>query len=266
MPINPPVSVNPTPYTALDIVKDAMIEIGMLSPGEEPDGESGQWAFRKLNYLLDYWAAQDIYVYSDQFVLYNLVVGLSPHTIGPGDGTTPATFTVAQRPVTIESAAIVLQNSNTPVDIPIPVVDDMWWAQTRLKTMQSPIPTHLYYSADWPNGSLYFWPVPDAQYQVRLEYWTLLSQFVAINDPLGGPNSAASLPPAYRSALMLTLAESLQPGAGKSPNPALSLMAAKARGALTQNNAQSPRIATYDSGMPQNDKHTRFNFLDGTPW
>jgi hypothetical protein len=266
MPINPPVSVNPTPYTASDIVRDAMIEVGMIAPGEVPDGDSGQWAFRKLNYLLDHWAAQDLYVYSNSFNLFNLVVGLSPHTIGPGDGVTPATFTVEQRPVRIESAAIVLDSNGLPVDIPIPIEDDDWWAENRLKTLQSQIPTHLYYSADWPNGSLYFWPVPNAQYQVRLQYWTLLRQFASIDHPLGGPNSAASLPPAYRSALMLTLAETLQPGARQSANPALSMMAAKAREAITQNNAPSPRISTAGAGMPSNDRHTRFNFLTGQPW
>jgi hypothetical protein len=177
VPINPPVSVNPTPYTALDIVKDAMIEVGMLSPGEEPDGESGQWAFRKLNYVMDWFSAQFPYAYNVEFTEYELVANLSPHTIGPGDGTTPATFTVEQRPIRIESAAIVLEQNGVNVDLPIPVEDDDWWAQNRIKDLTSTLPTHLYYSPNWPNGNLFFWPIPTVANGVRLETWVLLHQF-----------------------------------------------------------------------------------------
>src|SRR5258708_17354500 len=116
MPVNPQVPQAPQTYNALDIIADAMIEIGMLSPGEENnlDADSAQWAFRKLNYLLDVWAAKRQYVWASTFAQFNLVANLSPHTIGPNN----ATFAVNQRPVRIESWALILNTSATPVDLP----------------------------------------------------------------------------------------------------------------------------------------------------
>ena len=205
MPTIPPVTQNPTPYTALDICTDAAIEVGLISPGEVLDGDTGQWILRKLNYLINYWAAGEQYVYSKQFLLYTLVPNLSPHTIGPGgpdsnppNNQIPATFPLDARPVLLESAAVVLSQGGTDIDVPIPVEDDDWWAQNRIKNLTSTIPTHVYYSEDWPNGSLYFWPIPTVANQVRLEVWTPLREFQAINDPIGGPLQAASMPQAYQ--------------------------------------------------------------------
>jgi hypothetical protein len=265
MPVNPQVSNPPKPITFLDIATDAMIEVGLLQPGDPLDAEVTQWVFRKANYLLDEWSAQEIFVYSKSFQLFTLVPNLAVHTIGPGTSQTPATFPVGQRPVRIESAAIVLP-SGGGVDIPIPVEDDDWWAETRLKGLASTLPTHLYYSADLLNGSLYFWPIPTVANQVRLELWSLLSQFVAVDDPIDGPGGNGVLPPAYRNALMLSLAETIQPGSQKEENSALTRNAARARSALIGNNSPAPRIETQDAGMPRSETRGRFNFLTGKPW
>lgn len=235
-------------YQILDVITDALIEIGLLSPGEQTnlDPDLGQWALRKANYLLDNWASQRKYVYASTFQAFNLTAGLSPHTIGPNN----ATFAWNQRPVKIESWALVLNTGPTAVDLPHrPTRDKDWWAMQRVKTLQSNIPTDMYYEPDSPNGSCYFWPVPNAAYPVRMELWTLVSQYLTINDPIDGPGGAGILPPAYRSALMLTLAETLQTGGAKSPNPMLSQMAQAARTAVFGNNSQSPRSATSDAGM-----------------
>src|ERR1035437_7931772 len=114
MPNLPPLDPAPLTYVVQDIIADALAEIGMLSPGESPDGETAQWAFRKINYLLDYWSAQKNYVYKKTFETYTLVPGLSPHTIGPAPG---ATFQVRQRPVKIISAPVILNNVTPNIEI-----------------------------------------------------------------------------------------------------------------------------------------------------
>jgi hypothetical protein len=238
--------------TAQDIITDSLIESGIIAPGETPDGDVAQWALRKLNYLISVWQAQQFYVFSYSFDLYTLVANLSPHTIGPAASSPAPTFStgVQPRPVRVESAAQILNNSGTLVDLPINIRDAAWWAAQQTKEITTNVVTDLYYDPTNPIGSLYFWPVPNAQSQVRLQLWQTVSQFADITDPIGGPGGPGTLPQAYDAALMLTLAESLLPGAAREAHPVLIAAALAARAAVFGNNAKSPRMMTQDWGMP----------------
>jgi hypothetical protein len=263
MPVNPAINPALKTYAFLDIAIDAMIEVSLLSPGEPSDADITQWVFRKANYLLDEWAAQGTFVYSVGFQRFQLVPNLSPHTIGAGTPTLAANFPVAQRPVDIESASILLPGTNGQfVDTPLAVEDDDWWAQNPLKGQISSLPTHLYYSADNPNGNCYFWPISSVAFQTRLRLWSLLAQFSSVNDPIDGPGGSGILPPAYRQAIMLTLAEQI----GGKPDPTLSERARKARAAIMGNNMLAPRIRTDGGGIPSSGQRKRFNFLTREPW
>jgi len=251
-------------YRCLDILTDALIEIGALAPGEQAGADEAQWAFRKLNYLLDVWAARKNYVYSNTFNTYVLVPGLSPHTIGPNG----ATYNVTQRPVKVEAATIILNNVNPNVEVPLKIRDEKWWMdEVTIKALQTSQPTDLFYSPDWPNGSLYFWPVPDTNYGVRLMVWGILAQFQAITDPIGGPGGSTTIPPAYRAAMMLSLAEDMLPGSKRDANQVLLTKAAQARMAVFGNNTPVPRTSTQDSGVPGPDNSTKqsnFNYKSRT--
>lgn len=264
----------PLAYTIGDIITDAFIEIGAVAPGEQPSADEAQWGLRKSNYLADIWQAQEKYVWSYAFSLYTLVANLSPHTIGP-DPTAPAvtpvpTFSTGEqpRPVRIVSAAQLLPggSGSGSTDLLINIRDNKWWADQQVKDITTNVVTDLFYDPTSPLGSLYFWPVPNAQAQVRLQFWQTVSQFDAITDPIGGPGGPGTLPPAYRAAFMLTLAELLCPGAKIEPSDVLKSAALAARYALFGNNAKSPRMSTRDSGMPgagRSGKRGDFNWESG---
>lgn len=244
------------PLNWLSVVTNALIEAEWLSPYDTAQAEDAQFVLGKINDLLDTWSAEERYVYAKLFSLFNLTPGLSPHTIGPGNG---ATFALSARPVRIDGCTIVLPNTNgTSTDVPVNTTRDAdWWNFVRIKNLQSQIPTDLYYEPDVPNGSMFFWPVPNFAYQVRVESWQAISQVANLQQAL-------TLPPAYRKAITLTIAEELS--GPRSGDQKLAEKAAAAREAVWGNNAKSPTLSTAQAGMPGQPNHTRFNFLDGTPW
>ena len=261
MPITPPGNETPIGYTISDLCTAALIETGAVSPGDTPEPDLLQWAFSKANDVFDVWSALREYVYSYQFLIFTFAANVNPVLLGPSP---LANWYVPQRPVRLESAALIL-NQGIAVDLPMNVRDKDWWALNQVKNIQTNIPTDVYPDYTYPDATLYFWPVINVSDQVRLQVWTNLGQFAQITDPLGGPGGPNTLPPALRTALKLTLAETLLPGLNRPPNPVLVANALKARSAFTQNNNKPPRITTQDSGMPQRSTGTRgdFNYFTG---
>jgi len=207
-----------------------------------------------LNQQLDYWSARGCYSWTTTFTTWTLTPGHQPHLIGPN--LSPPDFTVNQRPVGIRSASLMLNDSSPEVDIPINIRDNAWWAQQRVKSITSTIPTDLYYEPDVAVGQLWFWPVPDVGYGVRLEGMVTLQQFQTLTDCFIAPQ-------AYLAAITLTLAEELSDIWGTTAPPNLARRALKARDALQSNNFLAPRIASADWGTdsrPGGD----FSYLTGT--
>lgn len=243
--------------TVLDIITDALIEIEAYGADEPvisaPDAQRG---LRILNRELDAWAARKAYVYAVTFPTYTLTPGHFPHLIGPG--LTAPDFEAVQRPVRVEGANLILNTSNPSVDTPIAIRDEAWWLNQRIKTLQSTVPTDLYYAAAWPNGELNLWPVPNFAYGLRLELWALISQFATIN-------LAFSLPPGYRKAIVLTLAVRCCRAWGRPLRPDLVEDARQARSDIQTNNIKSPRIASADYGTAGSSQGRRgsFNYYSG---
>ncbi len=246
------------PVPVLNLITNALIEAEWLAQGEIPNPEDAAFALSKLNDISDTMAAEEKFVSANIFELFTLVPNLSPHTIGPAGNPAP-TFPVLYRPVKlVEPAAIVLLNTDgTTTDLPIAVEDAQWWAEVRVKNQTSSIPQAVYFEPDWPLGSLYFWPIPTTNYQVRLQFWTQVAQFASTQTQF-------SMPPGFREYLTLRLAQKL----GGPRTAELTILANQAESSITQNNAQSPRMNTAVAGIPQSNQggRTDFNFLTGEPW
>lgn len=241
----------------LDICTDALFENGAYGIDTPVlSAADGALALRVLNRRLDAWAALKRYAYNITFPQFTLTPNHQPHLIGPN--LVAPDFAAAQRPVRIEGAALVLNNVTPNVDVPLNIRDDAWWKDERVKSIATTTPTDLYYSPDWPSGSLWLWPVPTFAYGLRLEVWGLISQFVKLSDVF-------SLPPGYKRALVLTLAEDLCRPFGRPPMPDLIAAAKEARADLQTNNIKSPRIASADHGASgsQGGRRSTFNYYSG---
>lgn len=240
------------PFTALNLCEDAAREIGVFGEGNSLQPADANFFLGVFNRLLDNWNAERAAVYASAFNTFTLTAGLSPHTIGP----TGATFTMAVRPVSLTGASLILSGGSLPIYQSLTVRDAQWWAAQTVPTLSTSIPTDVYYQPDWPLGKLYFWPVPSTAYQVDLETRVLLAQ-VALGTTI-------DLPPGYRDALTLTVAEQSCRAFGRPVTPDLAKSAATSRARIFANNDVTPKLVTQDSGMPSG-QGSYFNWRSGLP-
>lgn len=250
------------PISWLDFIADALVEVGAYAPGDVIASPVLDVCVRRLNYLINEWEALRRYAYNVNFALYTLTPYHSPTLIGPGLAPPDfATANVSPRPPRLVGCNLVLNNTNPSTDLIVNVRDDAWWLSNSVKSITSTTPTDVYYSPDFPNGSLYFWPIPTVAYQVRLEVWVSVGEVDP--DTLGVTN--VIIPQAYALAMMLTLAERICRPLGRDIPASLSADAARARAALESNNISSPRIASADVGTGVRGDRAGFNWQTALP-
>lgn len=241
-----------------------LLELGAIAAGDDIPAYLIQLTKTRLNQVADLWNARSLLAFNKTFSNYTLTPNHQPHLIGPGLHSPD--FAVAAgtgggsgasvRPVKIYGCSIVLNNVTPSVSVPINVRDDDWWHNQRVKSLSSTIPTDVYYSPDFPNGSLFFWPVPSVAFGVELETRVPIAQ-CDVNDTV-------SLPPGYELGLTLSTAEemlSLIPVAGRQDG-VLIARAARARGIIVGANSAAPTMATRDHGIAPG-KSDGFNYYTG---
>ena len=265
----PPVlAIPPSPNIVQNVIMNALYEINVVAPGEPADAGEMAFALMKFNQLLDSWATQRVYIYAAQLLgdplvsgsSFILTPGLQPHTIGPapiGTAVAPKFLVNGERTVRIDNVNIILNNVSPNVRFPLNKRDKDWWATNRVQSIQTTLPTDYYYRADWPNGSLFLWPVPNYAYGIEVEIETLLQGAAQLD-------TAFVFPPGYELAVTLTLAELLCPSFEKQPNQILIGAAGKARQNIAGLNAQPPRINLDDFGQSSVGRpRPTFNYRTG---
>ena len=245
--------------TGRTIVEGAARELGVLGQGQAMSGTMAALFLGNLSDLIDDWNAQREMIYATSFLTFAFTPGLSPHTIGPST----ATWTVAQRPMSIEGAVVATGSGTTQVNAPPMRLHDVaagiptWYQSLSSPNIATSYPTDGYYDPTWPNGSFYLWPVPSAAYNCQIQVRGVLTDYAL--------DTAFSMPPGYRSALILTLAEDSAGMFGRPMPQGLSDRALRARALIASNNTGGHRVRTQDAGMPRGGRSRRsnFNYLTG---
>lgn len=249
-----PDAPNSLTVTALSLVNAAGQEIGALAAGESFSSDDQAWVLQKLQRVIDTFNAKRTMVYANIFSTFTLQANLTPHTIGP-----TGTFAVTQRPVEIPTIGLILVNT-TPATVEIPLTprDKDWWADQRVKNLTSAIPTDYYYEPDWPNGSIFFWPVPNAVNNVLLQLRGVITELTT-------PAQTFTMPPAYWDLIIYTLAIAISPSFDRPVTPDLRQLQMEAIRTVQGNNVKSPRGATGDAGMPGVSRGGLFDYYSGQP-
>lgn len=181
--------------TANDLIKRAMRLVGALGSGETPTAQEGSDGLEALNSMLDQWWLMRLAVYRIQEDQYTWTSGQASRTIGP---TGQLVSTV--RPVKVESAAQILLD----IDYPIVILTQEQYRGIPAKSIRTTLMTDLYYDPTLPNGTLYGYPIPSVNAEIKLRTRTQLQRFSDLTD-------VVVLPPGYEQTIVYNLAVLLGP-------------------------------------------------------
>lgn len=185
--------------TGLEICTDALLESRVMrQAGQTPPAEQVTYALARLNRILGSLSqAGEWYVYTTNISSYTLSPTRDFYTIGP-----TGNF-VAERPMAIDKANIIISSGSNLVRVPLEIISDEEWADISVVGIGSAVPVKLYNDGAAPNSNLYLWPkATNTSYKLELFWRQQLTQFSSTADTLVAPNG-------YQEALTLTLAEAL---------------------------------------------------------
>jgi len=221
--------------TCSDLINDAARACGKLGPGRTLSQSEQDDALRIFQRMMDGWTIARENVYSVNRAEYTLIPNQQMIAIGPvGDW-------IAPRPVNIDNICLLIQAGTMPVEVPLKVLDDNQWAGTRVKGITATLPTSVWYNGGWPNGELYFYPIPSEANKIVLYTWQQLSVPTSLD-------SIIRFPPGYEQAIVYSLAVRLCRPWGLNVAPDVAQLARESMAAIQSANLSSPRVGT-SSGL-----------------
>jgi hypothetical protein len=222
--------------TVAELVRDALIEVGSITPDETLTANESDHAIRVLNRMIQQWNAEGIMVYTMDRQTFSLVNGQQMYTIGPGGD-----FPVA-RPVVIEMVSVQNSALPKPVEIPVHLMTDHEWRGVTVKNTPGVFPTQMWATGNVPLNQLYFWPVPgDSDYDVVLYTWGQTAAYTSVT-------STVTFPPAYEEAIVSNLSLRLITSYGRTADPLLMQRAFRSKELIASINNE-PLYAHTDLGL-----------------
>lgn len=226
--------------TVSDIVHAALREIGRLATGEVATQDDAQKALDALSRLQDKWNAERLYTYTVTRTTFTITETAS-FTLGSG-----ATINTP-RPAHIDDVRLVDTAPAPDIETPLQKLNDQEWAAIQVKALTAALPTHWYYNATYPNGTLYLWPIPtQSSLQGAVYAATPITRYTALS-------TEVSLPPGYEEMLVTNLAVRLAPMFGQQVHPDLRDAAKAAMHVIKRINLQRPFLK-FDAGALLEDR------------
>ncbi len=222
--------------TLLDIISDALSDIGQLGIGQSVSPEQSQQGLRKANRMLQKWSNQKLMVYLVTQRPFALSATVQDYTVGP----TGATFT-GTRPVFVESGVANVPGSS--MQNPMNILDKTQWdalPDSGVVCGPNGAPASVWPEYTLPNLTFHVTPIPSTVVNIRLGVWELLQQFATLFDEL-------ALPPGYEEALEYNLAIELAPDYDQPVTPELAQLAADSLNTIKTVNGQKLRGALGES-------------------
>jgi hypothetical protein len=255
-------SIDGTTTTGQQMVNDALVELGVLRPGQMASADLSTHAIRTGNQMLSGWQIDQLMIFAYVINSYSLTAGQQIYTIGPNE--TAPNFT-APRPTDIQYANIIL-NTTTPVlRTPVRLIGAGEWASIAVQQLPSAIPLVLYYDKQFNPATgaatIYIWPGALTTYMLELYTWQQLQSFPDLTTTL-------MFPPAYEECIRKNLAVKLIPSMAayrkfETDLGELKSQAAQTRAAIKAYNVPSNVLSGDAAFTMGGANYNDFNYLTG---
>lgn len=222
----------------------------VLGQGVEATAEDISAAFDLLNEILAEWSSR-------RWLVYRLVdsaftcTGAINYTVGPGGN-----FDLTARPDRVEAAYIRILTATTPTlrtDYPLEqIMSREDYSRISLKQMASQ-PDHYFYDPAYPQGFIYPWPIPSANYELHILTRQILEELGAVTDAL-------LLPRVYAGVIKWNLARRIRAVWGYKSDAEINALAKNGINVISSNNIAVPELrmpAALSGGG-------RYNFFSDT--
>lgn len=197
--------VNTSTDTARQIITDALVEIGVVGLGQDPDANDLEIGRRRLNWLLKDWQNQGLNLWRDD----EITIPWPAYTV---EGDLDQQYTDL---VTLSVARSATNNQQ----VTRYEADDYARLPNPLQTGSYPLAYNLYRGVDALR--LRLWPVPDQDVTLYASGNRVIYDVTDINENVDVPQQ-------YTRTLMLCLARALVPVFGKASDPNAALTVAEA--------------------------------------
>jgi hypothetical protein len=223
-----------------DLITEAFIDLGEITPGRTINTLEQADAFLRLNQMLAQWSREQLTVYTVEHDVLALTAGTNLYTVGTG-----GTLVSTANPVRITGASSVSGNFRQSMRVmsferfAVEIEDDLSSASILAKVLAADIA--------YPKINVRVHPMPAPNPgNLLLDYWAALSAFVTVGDTV-------SLPPGFEEALHFNLALRLYPGYVNAGTPSLAViegLARSSKAAIIELNAQVLGERMDPSGQP----------------
>ena len=220
--------------TVQDMLSLCLQDAGIIGLGQQATPQDSTNALARLNWMLAGWRHQ-------RWLCFNLVnmsltsTGAQTYTVGPGGN---FDTTVYQRPDRLEFAYFrqLVPSGSTQTDYPLEILTS-WEDYNRigLKNLGT-FPTSVFYSTDFPLGTLYPWPIPQANiYALFITVKQQLTAALTFTDDL-------NLPEEYFNAIHWNLTVILRSAYDLPPKPGDVAFAKDSLNIIRRTNSQIARL------------------------
>lgn len=187
--------------TALDLIQTALEKLRIYSPGQPVNAADSARALTQFQRMMDRWSNQPYACIANTEQSFPLVPNQGAYTIGTSGGANVNLPRPLKIPTGYGAAYLVDTNQ---FRYPVEVIEQDRWNQIGTLTINSQIPSAMFYDPQFPLGIINVYPLPSLAYTLFFDSRLQLAAVPLLTTPI-------TLPPGYEAAIENNLCVELKP-------------------------------------------------------